>query len=65
MIESLKSKIEEGDGASEKLCEEEVDGEEENEDEDEDEGKGKDGSNANVSSSPVETRKRAKVDDLE
>ncbi|XP_038891328.1 E3 ubiquitin-protein ligase ORTHRUS 2-like [Benincasa hispida] len=61
VIESLKSKIEEGDDASEKLCEEERDGEEEEDkDEEEDEGKGKD-----ESSSPVETRKRAKVDDSE
>lgn len=55
VIESLKSKIEEGD-ASEKLCEEVIDGEEE----------GRDGSNGNESSSSVETtRKRAKVDDSE
>ncbi|XP_022929922.1 E3 ubiquitin-protein ligase ORTHRUS 2-like isoform X1 [Cucurbita moschata] len=55
VIESLKSKIEDGD-ASEKLCEEVIDEEEE----------GKDGSTGNESSSSVETtRKRAKVDDLE
>lgn len=58
MIETLKSKIEEAD-ASEKPCEDEIEGEGEGEQEQEEEGK--DGSNGNESSRPVETRKRAKV----
>ncbi|XP_022965844.1 E3 ubiquitin-protein ligase ORTHRUS 2-like [Cucurbita maxima] len=58
VIESLKSKIEEAD-ASEKPCEDEIEGEGEGEGEQEEEGK--DGSNGNESSRPVETRKRAKV----